>query len=573
MKTVFQCEPGYEASLRAAGLLDFDFLMKTKGGPAASSHAQRETVPLEIEIKGQPKTFYLKRVFKVPPKHSIAPLFRRRPNWSQPRQEWEILGALAEHNIPAMKRVAFGERRRLGIPVQALLLVEAVPMPFTLENWLVPGFPKPHALDGRDRHRLLYEFGRLIGHLHERGFCWPDLHPKHVFAEPISRNRGTEHWRFCLIDVERMFRPAPGSSLVEAAARDFKRLQRNAAPFPLTAINLQLFAAGYAGGDRTKDSKKTAGRYDRFLRPEPRPCLPDDYEHPRAIPLQRRKRMFVDARVEPYLSKLGWQTIEDVFAYQQGRDLQKPGLDSYRKRIRIQFPEGNGSASAYYLKRYDHPPLSDQLRRIREFRPTYSSAAREMHFIKRLAQIGIPSLRSIAFGQEMTGLWERRSFGLTAELHGQSLEKLVEQWRSNPKSRLRPDERHDLLRQLGLLVRLLHDNSLFHRDLYLSHVFLTRNADGRSVLRLIDLARMIEKPWNPHRWAVKDLAALAFSAPSPFVTRADRFRFLYHYLGDRSRNERKRNARRWLDDVASKATKMARHDQRRTARFAGKAPA
>lgn len=571
MKTVFQCAPGYEAALRAAGLLDFDFLMKVKGGPASSSHAQRETVPLEIGIDGRPVKFYLKRVFKVPPKHAIAPLFRRRPNWSQPRQEWEVLGALAKRTIPAMKRVAFGERRRLGIPVQALLLVEAVSMPFTLENWLVPGFPRPHALDARDRHRLIYEFGRLIGRLHEQGFCWPDLHPKHVFAEPPARNNNPDHWRFCLIDVERMYRPATGSPLDEAVVRDFKRLQRNAAPFALTAFKIQLFAAGYAGRDGLTNRRTTAGKHDRYPRPEPMPLLPDDYEHPRAVPLERRKRMIVDARVEPFLSRLGWKTIADVFAYQRGSDLRKPGLDSHRERIRIQFPEGNGSASAYYLKRYDHPPFAEQFRRIREFRPTYSSAAREMHFIKRLAQIGVPSLRSIAFGQEMTGIWERRSFGLTAELDGQSLEKLVEQWRLNPKSMPDSNERHDLIRQLGLLVRLLHENDLFHRDLYLSHVFLTRNSDGRPVLRLIDLARMIEKPWNPRRWAIKDLAALAFSAPSPFVTRVDRFRFLYHYLGDRSESEGKRTVRRWLDDVSSKAARMARHDQRRTARLAGKA--
>src|SRR5262245_47466035 len=133
MQTIFQCESAYEPALRAAGLLDFDALMRVKGGSAASEHAHRETIPLEISIEGAPKRFFLKRVFKVPPKHAIVPLFRRRRNWSQPRREWEMLGKLTESDIPAMKRVAFGERRQMGLPVKAFLLVEAVPMSFTLE--------------------------------------------------------------------------------------------------------------------------------------------------------------------------------------------------------------------------------------------------------------------------------------------------------------------------------------------------------------------------------------------------------------------------------------------------------
>lgn len=572
MKTLFQCEPGYEAALRAAGLLDFDFLMKAKGGPAASSHTHRETIPLEIAVDGQPKKFFLKRVFHVPPKHALAPFLRFQAGQSQPRLEWNMLGELVKTDIPAMRRVAFGERRRLGIPIQALLLVEAVPMPHTLEDWLVPGFPRPFRLDPSRCHRLLYEFGGLIRRLHAEGFRWPDLHPKHVFAEPLAQSSSDRQWRFCLIDVERMTRIDAGP-LDETARRDLERLRQNMAPFPMTATHVHVFAAGYLGRDRRKKTASVESELGRLLRPEPLPCLPDDYEHPRVALLQPHERMFVDARLAAFFSKLGWRSMEDVFSYQSGQDLRKPGLHSYRERIRIQFPDGNGSASAYYLKRYDHPPLAEQLRRIHEYRPTRSSAAREIHFIKRLGQIGVPSLRSVAYGQEMSGVWEQRSFDLTAELDGQSLEKLVDQWNLDPASRPPARERQDIIRQLGWMVRLLHRHDLYHRDLYLSHVFLTRNADDRIVLQLIDLARMIERPWNPRRWAVKDLAALAYSSPSPFVTRADRVRFLYHYLNleGLSKKENRSAVRDFLHDIDAKVRRIARHDRRRNVRLAGKA--
>jgi hypothetical protein len=170
----------------------------------------------------------------------------------------------------------------------------------------------------------------------------------------------------------------------------------------------------------------------------------------------------------------------------------------------------------------------------------------------------------------MKGIWERRSFGLTAALDGESLEKLVDRWKANPDSAPRPRERQEIIRQLALTVRLMHAHELFHRDLYLAHVFLTRNSDGQPVLRLIDLARMIERPWNPHRWTIKDLAALAYSSPSPPVTKADRIRFLYHYLGDCAVGDKKPVVLRYLGKIEARARRMARHDRRRASRSSEK---
>jgi Lipopolysaccharide kinase (Kdo/WaaP) family len=114
-------------------------------------------------------------------------------------------------------------------------------------------------------------------------------------------------------------------------------------------------------------------------------------------------------------------------------------------------------------------------------------------------------------------------------------------------------------------VRLLHRNLLFHRDLYLSHIFLTRNADGRIVLRVIDLARMIEKPLRPRRWRIKDLASLDYSATSPLVSRADRLRFFKTYCGpDASPDEMRRD----MAAVRVRARRIARHDARRRAGMA-----
>jgi hypothetical protein len=85
----------------------------------------------------------------------------------------------------------------------------------------------------------------------------------------------------------------------------------------------------------------------------------------------------------------------------------------------------------------------------------------------------------------------------------------------------------DLARQ----VARLHDAGLFHRDLYLDHVFVDPDATPPRVT-LIDGERVGRFRGRMGRRVVKDLAALEASAPG--VATTDRWRFLLAYLAARS---------------------------------------
>jgi tRNA A-37 threonylcarbamoyl transferase component Bud32 len=592
VKTIVQIEPAYETALRAAALADFDAMMRAAAGPPVGGHDRRETVPIEIAVDEQPRRFFLKRVFNVPPKHAFWPLFRGRLGRSQPWREWHMLGELAAAGIPAMQRAAFGERRRFGMPRQAFLLVEAVPMEHTLRDWLVPGFPKP-PLDGRQRRRLILEFGRLVGQLHRRGFVWPDLHPKHIFAAPVSDATGDGRWDFVLIDVERMTRqPQRDAESASPTANDYTldeliELDSSFSPLPVTARDRKCFLAGYWSSTnerkmdrvRAKNGRAVASpAAERLNQGVPpvlsralTPRLPDDYEHPHCRPLRERHGLLVDERIRPTLEAVGIRCFEDVFTFGAGESRGKLGLPPFRERIRISARDGTGGTKAFFLKRYNRPPLSEQLRRIRESRAQRSTAWRELHFLRHLAELGIPVAKAAAFGEEMHGRRERRSFLITQEINGISLEKLAAQTPADGRRSIAWSDRREIIRQLALLTLRLHDHGLFHRDFYLCHLFLTRNADGAIVLHVIDLARMIEQPRFRRRWQIKDLAALDYSAPRPLVTRADRLRFLYHYLP--SARHLKPEARRVIRDVQARVRQTARHDLRRARRWEGKSPA
>ena len=581
MSDFLDIESPYAEPFAAAGLrcLD-DFMRLPAAADASSRHAHRETVSVEIALDGSPRRFFLKRVFRVPPRHAVAPLLRLSLPFSQPLYEWRMLAELETAGIPAMKRIACGERRAIGIPRQAFLLVEEVPLKATLEDWLIPGFSFSAALTEFVRRRLAFAVGAFIGRVHNAGFHWPDVDAKHVFAEPCHDVNDSGGWRFALIDVERMRRSTAQSiqgwkrdGTFPAEFRDdLCRLSRSLRTASITRFDLLRFFVGYSRAmtaEKTERVRRRAGSMAECAAPHAyAPRLPDDFAHPRATIAVRVGDINTSARFAELLRSSELGSIDDIFALRDAERLTKPGLDAFRSRLRVRLKDSKKRDCVCYLKRYSRLPLAEQLKYLWSQRSRGGPAKAESDYIRRLARIGVASMDEVAHGVERPGLFPSRSFIVTRAIEGESLEKLANRCVDNPNDRPLPRERHEIIRQLAFLVRRLHEEKFFHRDLYLCHIFLARNADGEIVLRLIDLARMIERPFLTRRWTINDLAALEYSSPAPLVTRADRLRFLYYYGRAADGRLSEFWLRQTMRQVRQRVRKMARHDRRRAVRFA-----
>lgn len=604
MSILFEIEPPFDDALRAAGLDSFDALMAVRGGSAVSAHAERETIPLDVRLGGTMQRCFLKRVFRVSIKHVVVPLLRGRHARSQPLHEWNMLGELRAAGISAMQRIAVGERRIAGQPVTACLLVAAVPPERTLDQWMNIGDADSDGLSARQRARLLGAVGSLMGQLASGGFTWPDCQAKHLFA---SRGPDGRNWTTWLIDVERMERDAERARSIERRMRSawyhLVRLRRSCPMARFTWRDYLHVAAGLrraqrADGGWTRRSRQEPTRTDEdrskfapnlldaFVSMELRPAVPDDWRAMNGIRCVDGYKML--AEYENLFRANQLDRFDRLFNLASDTNLHKPGLAAHRSRGRFTLTDAAGREHTFYVKRYHHPPIGDQLRRIFSGSPGESMAVRECRCIKRLNQIGISTLQCVAVGQRMLGLTERQSFLITAALNDVSLERYAADILRGDSPPPSPRLRRYIICQLALAARTLHAARCFHRDLYLSHVFLHRNADGSVALRLIDLARMLVKPRQTLRWKIKDLAALDYSAPRPLVTRTDRLRFLLYYLnplcdthlrstlgiertvrGGAAPRAAERQALRYhIPLVAARVRKMTQHDARRGRRTA-----
>lgn len=253
----------------------------------------------------------------------------------------------------------------------------------------------------------------------------------------------------------------------------------------------------------------------------------------------------------------GLTSLEALMDYHTSDRLDKPGLPRWRERLRLDLTSSAGQTATLYLKRYRSPPGRAQGERVLGGSARHGTAWIEWYWMRRLAADGVATMKPVAFAESMRAGRELASALVTEAVPGRSLES----WAGERIERCQ----RRLVESLARFIKRFHELGYAHRDLYLAHIFIRDADDAQHRFCLIDLHRVMKPTWLRTRWVIKDLASLNYSTPKGVVTATDRVRFLRHYLGAaRLGVAGKRLARR----VAAKTARIARHDQRRRARYA-----
>ncbi|MBN1974287.1 MAG: hypothetical protein JW787_11650 [Sedimentisphaerales bacterium] len=240
---------------------------------------------------------------------------------------------------------------------------------------------------------------------------------------------------------------------------------------------------------------------------------------------------FVDADFELSFRKLGLTSIESVFAFDTAKNLTKKNLASFRSRL--QFEISSPRSTTLFLKRYDNPPITVQLKNWFSGRGRKSLGFLEYETSEKLRRAGINTPKTIAYGQQWNSIFEKRSFFITEKIpDAEAIErKLPDCFQGKPA----PENlrlRRKFISNLAKFIKKFHETNYRHRDLYLSHIFYSNKDD----FYLIDLARAFRPFILKRRFQIKDIAQLYYSAPGKHFSRTDRMRFYLDYTGRRKLN-------------------------------------
>ena len=186
---------------------------------------------------------------------------------------------------------------------------------------------------------------------------------------------------------------------------------------------------------------------------------------------------------------------------------------------------------AYFVKIHRGVGWAEIFKNLFSLRLPILGAGHEWRAIRRLEELGVDTMRGVAFGQRGGNPATQHSFIVTEELAPTiSLEDFCRDWPDNPPPVLL---KRALIRRVAEMARRMHGGGVNHRDFYICH-FLLHLAPPpmpeKLKLSLIDLHRAQIREKTPRRWRDKDLAGLHFSALAIGLTRRDRLRFLRAYF-------------------------------------------
>ena len=217
-------------------------------------------------------------------------------------------------------------------------------------------------------------------------------------------------------------------------------------------------------------------------------------------------------------------------------------------------------AKHYFLKLHQGVGWGEVAKNLLQFRLPVTSASNEWFAIKKLHQLGLPTLTAVAYGRRGFNPAKQLSFLITDELTDTiSLEELCATWPQHP-----PDFalKRALIMRVAETARALHENGVNHRDFYLCHLLVDVSM-GRAHLspdnlrlHVGDLHRAQIRKKTPARWMVKDIGGVYFSALNIGLTSRDMLRFMKAYS---RKNTRQVAADRafWLK-VARRARRIVR---------------
>ncbi|MBN1124493.1 MAG: hypothetical protein JXA82_05755 [Sedimentisphaerales bacterium] len=269
--------------------------------------------------------------------------------------------------------------------------------------------------------------------------------------------------------------------------------------------------------------------------------------------IQLMEGFFCHTSYSETLRQIGLDTIDAIFAFDKGEDLHKSNLADFRTRCRFQLPNTDTIA---YLKRYDKPPKAFQIRNWISHRTRAATAIFDHVPTIALAQSGILTPRTIAYGWQWDGLFEKRSFILSEALtDAEALERKLPNCFEGLSPTASVAKRREFLYALAEWTRQFHETGYRHRDFYLAHIFYSQAGQ----FYLIDLQRAFRPKFMKERFRVKDIAQLHYSASGQTFSCTDRLRFYRRYAGMTKLGAKDR---RFLKKVRAKAWRMADHDIR-----------
>jgi hypothetical protein len=177
----------FESLLQKNGLDDFDTIMKFDNGEVVKQKIrERSTIRFQVPDGKDKALIYLKR-YRYPLISNFLKNCLTLSRTYSAIYEWRNILEFKDYNLPTMKPIAVGMRRRIPFLSESFLLTQYIPQTITLEKILEDYFSVP--LDGvrwEQKRGLVDKLASLTRRMHEEGFKHQDFYLCHILINLSS---------------------------------------------------------------------------------------------------------------------------------------------------------------------------------------------------------------------------------------------------------------------------------------------------------------------------------------------------------------------------------------------------
>lgn len=201
--------------------------------------------------------------------------------------------------------------------------------------------------------------------------------------------------------------------------------------------------------------------------------------------------------------------------------------------------------SSIYFKTYSfHGQLKDYFMR-------QSKCAVEVNSYQTLEEIGIPTIKPLAFGEDRIAGMLKSCCIVTLGVDDTTQ---LEDWAKEIWLKLPPEEKrkafHQIFYETAKYTSMAHEAGFFHYDLKWRNIIIKKdNGDYKTIW--IDCPRGRKMPLREERGRMVDLSSLSRLALS-YLSKSQRLRFLYSYFGESATKEQVHKMWRLVTDHLSR---------------------
>lgn len=262
----FACaDPADRIWLQKLGIVSLRTALSFREGRVATVNKSSDTRQIPAADAGGPDTIFLKRYWYGRFSSIVSQAFRGAIfGKSRARFEYDMLLEMRRRGVPAVRPIAYGEKRKSGILQACCLITAGEPNSESLDTYALRRFAES-SISIAEARRFIDELARAVRKMHQAGVMHAGLFWRNILVRETANNG----WEFAFLDPDpkgRLFDgPVPAGKLApelsqlfaDAAATECGEIQSHRRHRFSRRTAIVRFARAYFGKNRLGPDEKT----------------------------------------------------------------------------------------------------------------------------------------------------------------------------------------------------------------------------------------------------------------------------------------------------------------------------